>query len=297
VYGPGAGASRDGTRGRGLVGAHRERGPGPTEWSGEGERELLEEEASHDRLGPDELDTAGRAPIAGQVRGLRAMGVDAWAWLPTTKAASDLADYAKRQGADVVLVPPDLERPTVVARVLGREGTAAAERETAIPFRVVGDPDDGGASLSARAPATARHPARHRARHLARHRAPPRPPPRAPPRPPPWVAHRSLARRCVRRMRRIARHRAVRARARHRSAPDRVGGSGVRMGVARQGRAEAELRRAEAEHLARHPGWHTGASRALVLDPCAGSRDPGPFGRGPATVVRRIAPDAPVCAP
>ena len=57
--------------------------PVPTEWSGEGERELTEREAGpRDRLDPDELDTAGRSPIADQVRQLRSMGVDAWAMAP-----------------------------------------------------------------------------------------------------------------------------------------------------------------------------------------------------------------------
>ena len=43
--------------------------PVPTEWSGEGEQELLDEEAGpRDRLDPDELDTAGRGAVADQVR-------------------------------------------------------------------------------------------------------------------------------------------------------------------------------------------------------------------------------------
>ena len=97
--------------------------PVPTGWSGEGERELTDEEAGpRDRLDPDELDTAGRGAVAEQVRQMRSMGVDAWAWLPTSKDAADLAAYAQRQGATVVLVPPDLE----------------ADDGSAIPFEVVG---------------------------------------------------------------------------------------------------------------------------------------------------------------
>ena len=64
----------------------------PTAWSGEGERELTDEEAGpRDRLDADELDTAGRATVADQVRQLRSMGVDAWGWLPTSKDAGNLA--------------------------------------------------------------------------------------------------------------------------------------------------------------------------------------------------------------
>ena len=68
--------------------------PVPTEWSGEGEQELTPE-----RMGPDELEAQGRKPLADQVRNLRDVGVDAWAWLPTSADASALAEYAERQGA------------------------------------------------------------------------------------------------------------------------------------------------------------------------------------------------------
>src|SRR4051794_67679 len=98
--------------------------PVPTEWSGEGERELTAQEAGpRDRLDPDELDTAGRAGVADQVRQLRSMGVDAWAWLPTSRDAADLADYAERQGASLVLVPPDLKEPSLIEKVVGKTGT------------------------------------------------------------------------------------------------------------------------------------------------------------------------------
>lgn len=112
--------------------------PVPTEWSGEGEQELIAEEAGpRERLDPDELDTAGRSAIAEQVRALRAVGVDAWGWLPTTKDAGDLAAYAERQGASVILVPPDLEEPGLLDRLAGRKGAAEANEETPIPFETV----------------------------------------------------------------------------------------------------------------------------------------------------------------
>jgi hypothetical protein len=113
--------------------------PVPTQWSGEGEQELTAEEAGpRDRLDPDELDTAGRAAVADQVRQLRSMGVDAWAWLPTTKDASDLADYAERQGATLVLVPPDLARPSLVDKVTGNAGTDEVDRRSPVQFETVG---------------------------------------------------------------------------------------------------------------------------------------------------------------
>jgi hypothetical protein len=94
--------------------------PVPTEWSGEGQKELVEDEASQDRLDADALETAGRGPIAAQVRSLRSVGIDAWGWLPTKKDAADLAAYAERQGASVVLVPKDLEQPAADDDAPGR---------------------------------------------------------------------------------------------------------------------------------------------------------------------------------
>lgn len=106
--------------------------PVPTEWSGEGQQEL-----TPDRMGPDELEAQGRKPLADQVRSLRSIGVDAWAWLPTSADAKDLADYAERQGADVILVPPDLEQPGLLDKLRGKDADAARE-ETQIPIVTVG---------------------------------------------------------------------------------------------------------------------------------------------------------------
>jgi hypothetical protein len=112
--------------------------PVPTEWSGEGQEQLVEQEAGpRDRLDPDELDTAGRSAIAEQVRSMRAAGVDAWGWLPTTKDAGDLAAYAERQGASLVLVPPQLEEPGLIDRIAGRTGAAEADKHTSVRFETV----------------------------------------------------------------------------------------------------------------------------------------------------------------
>ena len=111
--------------------------PVPTEWSGEGERELTDEEAGpRDRLDADELATAGRGAVADQVRELRTIGIDAWGWLPTSKDAGDLASYAERQGATLVLVPSDFERPRLVDQVTGGAEPAAIRRSP-IPFETV----------------------------------------------------------------------------------------------------------------------------------------------------------------
>jgi hypothetical protein len=106
--------------------------PVPTEWSGEGEQELTPE-----RMGPDELEAQGRKPLADQVRSLRDVGVDAWAWLPASADASALAEYAERQGADLILVPKGLAEPGLLRRLQGKDAAHAGE-ETGIPVVAVG---------------------------------------------------------------------------------------------------------------------------------------------------------------
>lgn len=81
--------------------------PLPTGWSAEG----TEEEVG-DRLGPEELEAAGREAIARQVLAARQRGLDAWGWLPSDKGRDALLEYAGRQPAAHIVVPegdPDLE--------------------------------------------------------------------------------------------------------------------------------------------------------------------------------------------
>lgn len=79
--------------------------PLPTEWSGEGS-----EKEFGDLLGPADLERAGRHEIAAQVVEARAQGIDAWAWLPGDLGLEALADYARRVGADVIIVPREAGR-------------------------------------------------------------------------------------------------------------------------------------------------------------------------------------------
>src|SRR5439155_16834477 len=62
--------------------------PLPTEWDAEDE-----DDAVGDRLGPDELEAAGRGSIAEQVRLARADGLDAWGWLPASDDRETLVEY------------------------------------------------------------------------------------------------------------------------------------------------------------------------------------------------------------
>jgi hypothetical protein len=71
----------------------------PTDWSADGE-----EERFGSRLNTDDLEAAGQAGLAEQVRRLRAAGVEAFGWLPPKADAKSLAEYASEQGADSILV-------------------------------------------------------------------------------------------------------------------------------------------------------------------------------------------------
>ena len=81
--------------------------PVPTGWSAEGT-----EEDVGDRLGPEELEAAGRGAIARQVVDARKRGLDAWGWLPSDPGRDALVEYAAREPAARVFAPqgdPDLD--------------------------------------------------------------------------------------------------------------------------------------------------------------------------------------------
>lgn len=76
--------------------------PLPNQWSGHGQEELFGE-----RLSVNDLETAGRAPLARQVREAEQAGVEAWGWLPSDQKADTLRDYASRHGASTVVIAAD----------------------------------------------------------------------------------------------------------------------------------------------------------------------------------------------
>jgi hypothetical protein len=73
--------------------------PLPTDWSGEGEEQLYGK-----RLGPRELEMAGRKSLAREVIRSRGAGVQTYAWLPDNPDAASLADYAREQHAGLVVL-------------------------------------------------------------------------------------------------------------------------------------------------------------------------------------------------
>lgn len=98
--------------------------PVPTGWSAEGT-----EEDVGDRLGPEELEAAGRSAIARQVEAARAKGLDAWGWLPSDKGRDALVEYASREPSARVFGPkddPDLDLGDLPEAELVPAGTKAA---------------------------------------------------------------------------------------------------------------------------------------------------------------------------
>jgi nucleotide-binding universal stress UspA family protein len=105
--------------------------PLPTEWSADGTSEEFP-----DRLSPDDLERAGRKVIAQQVRGARSAGIEAFGWLPSKKGADTLAEYARQQGADLIMLPSELNDPSLFQK-LRKETTAKAIQESHVPVAVV----------------------------------------------------------------------------------------------------------------------------------------------------------------
>jgi len=98
--------------------------PVPTGWSAEGT-----EEDVGDRLGPEELEAAGREAIARQVEDARARGLDAWGWLPSDTGREALLEYASREPAARVFAPegdPDLDLADLPEAELVPAGTEKA---------------------------------------------------------------------------------------------------------------------------------------------------------------------------
>lgn len=102
--------------------------PMPTNWSGQGDAENFE---TPGRLNPDELERAGRRAIAEQVRDARSRGIEAYGWLPSTRSGGGLAQYAEEQGADLIMVPSEMERPGLVKRIRGETAAKVLERAEA----------------------------------------------------------------------------------------------------------------------------------------------------------------------
>jgi hypothetical protein len=105
--------------------------PLPSIWSGEGTEQDVPSE-----LDEAELEAAGRAPIAQQVRDARRSGVQTTAWLPSRAGPDALIAWARDHGATTIVVPEDLNETGKLERLVA--GGDPAETVTSdSPMRVV----------------------------------------------------------------------------------------------------------------------------------------------------------------
>jgi hypothetical protein len=86
-------------------------------------------------LSPDDLERLGHHQLAERIRFARAGGVDTYGRLASDHGAEPFLSFARSQGADLVLVPEELEDPGIVERFRGE--TAEDAREEAGAIRVV----------------------------------------------------------------------------------------------------------------------------------------------------------------
>ncbi|MGI8926698.1 MAG: hypothetical protein ACR2HN_08665 [Tepidiformaceae bacterium] len=107
--------------------------PLPTQWSGDGAADQF-----GDRLSPDDLERAGRHGLAQQVTMARQAGVDAYGWLPQQKGSGALAEYAEKQGAELIMLPKEMDDPGLLDRMRGAT-IEKAEKQTHIPVALVDD--------------------------------------------------------------------------------------------------------------------------------------------------------------
>jgi nucleotide-binding universal stress UspA family protein len=116
-----------------IVGA-----PLPTNWSGEGSDELFS-----DLLSPEDLERAGRAKLGDLVRTARAAGIEAAGWLPGSRGADALAEYAEKVGATLILLPADLDDRSFMDRLRGAPSPGDVAEKTHRPTIVVATGDEG----------------------------------------------------------------------------------------------------------------------------------------------------------
>lgn len=105
--------------------------PLPTDVSAEGAKEQVP-----NRLTVADLERAGRPEVMKQLQGALSLGIDAYAWLPGEVGGDALAEYADEQGADLIMVPEELEEPGIIDRLRNKTLDSAVE-ETHRPVAVV----------------------------------------------------------------------------------------------------------------------------------------------------------------
>ena len=120
--------------------------PMPNQWASQAEGAQF-----GDPLSDQELVKLGREPFARKVAAAREAGVDAWGWLASDHGTDALVEYARGHGADLILLPADLEAPGLTERLKGETVSKAvdeAEETTAGPAVILVAPD-GSTELAA----------------------------------------------------------------------------------------------------------------------------------------------------
>jgi nucleotide-binding universal stress UspA family protein len=120
--------------------------PMPNQWASQAEGAQF-----GDPLSDQELVKLGREPFARKVAAAREAGVDAWGWLASDHGTDAMVDYARDKGADLILLPADLEDPGLGERLKGETVSKAVEEatESAAGLAVVLVAADGSTELAA----------------------------------------------------------------------------------------------------------------------------------------------------
>lgn len=106
--------------------------PTPTFWSGDRDKELPS------KLEPADLEAAGRGVVSRLVSDARAKGIEAWGWLPDSRKAEDLKDYAEYHSADLIILPSELEDVSFFEKLVkGTDDVEKIVEEVHVPVMTV----------------------------------------------------------------------------------------------------------------------------------------------------------------
>ena len=105
--------------------------PLPTDVSAEGGKEQVP-----NRLTTADLERAGRPEVMKQLQAALSMGIDAYAWLPGDVGGDALAEYANEQGADLIMMPEEMQEPGLIDRLRNKTVDSAVD-ESHRPVAVV----------------------------------------------------------------------------------------------------------------------------------------------------------------
>ena len=120
--------------------------PMPNQWGSQAEGAQF-----GDPLSDQDLVKLGREPFARKVTAAREAGVDAWGWLASDHGTDALVEYARGHGADLILLPADLEEPGLAERLKGETVDKAVEeaQESAAGLAVILVAADGATEVAA----------------------------------------------------------------------------------------------------------------------------------------------------